>query len=487
MDDGKSAETASEDAAFLPDNHELGRLLRSWDWSLSPLTKPVHWPDCLKTVVGLMLRADAQIVLFWGEEFIALYNDAYAPTIGDKHPKALGRPAREYWTELWDDLEPLLRNVRETGKTFSAKDRPFYIERHGFGETAYFDVSYSAVPETDGTVAGVLCIVSETTERVLAERAIRESNDRLSAYIKASATSFYRMSPDWSQMHQLDGQGFLSDTLTTEREWLSAYIHPDDQPHVLKAIERAIGEKAIFDLEHRVRLVDGQLGWTHSRAVPIFREGEIVEWFGAASDVTEAKRAEHHKELLIDELNHRAKNLLTVIQSIAKQTFKVQGLTDAALKAFEGRLAALAAALDLLTRTNWSPVRLGDVVRSSLEPHNLRTDVFAVSGPDVFIEPKTAVNLALALHELATNAAKYGSLKVAGGQVEVSWHLEEKRLHVVWRERGGPPVEVPTSRGFGTRMIERNLAAEFQGSVKIEFNPTGLVCMVDASMPMNVS
>ena len=126
-----------------------------------------------------MLRAEAQIVLFWGPEFIALYNDAYAPTIGDKHPRALGRPARENWAELWNDLRPLLNGVRETGKTFSAKDRPFYIERHGYGETVYFDVSYSAVPETDGSIGGVLCIVSETTDRVRAETALRESEARL--------------------------------------------------------------------------------------------------------------------------------------------------------------------------------------------------------------------------------------------------------------------------------------------------------------------
>jgi len=128
-----------------------------------------------------MLRSDAQIVLFWGPEYVALYNDAYAPTIGDKHPRALGRPARENWSELWSDLGPLLDSVRNTGRTFSAKDRPFYIERHGFGETVYFDVSYSAVPDTEGSVAGVLCIVSETTERVRAAIALRESEARLRA------------------------------------------------------------------------------------------------------------------------------------------------------------------------------------------------------------------------------------------------------------------------------------------------------------------
>jgi PAS domain S-box-containing protein len=143
------------------------------------LGSPEGWSATLKTTVGLMLRAEAQIVLFWGDDFVALYNDAYAPTIGDKHPRAIGRPARENWAELWNDLGPLLEGVRRTGNSFVARDRAFYIERHGYGETVYFDVSYSAVPDEDGSVAGVLCIVSETTERVRAEAARRESEAKL--------------------------------------------------------------------------------------------------------------------------------------------------------------------------------------------------------------------------------------------------------------------------------------------------------------------
>lgn len=166
-------------AEFLAEGGSVAALLETRDWSASPLGRPEGWSPALKTTVGLMLRASSQIVLFWGPDFVALYNDAYAPTIGEKHPRALGRPARENWAELWDDLRPLLDGVRETGKTFFAKDRPFYIERHGYGETVYFDVSYSAVPDADGTVAGVLCIVSETTERVRAEMALRASEARL--------------------------------------------------------------------------------------------------------------------------------------------------------------------------------------------------------------------------------------------------------------------------------------------------------------------
>jgi PAS domain S-box-containing protein len=150
--------------------HDVATLIGTRDWSASPLGAPASWSASLKTLMSTVLPVKAQIVLFWGPHYVALYNDAYAPSIGAKHPRALGRPAIENWTELWDDLEPLLRGVRETGETYSAKDRPFYIERHGAGETVYFDVSYSAVRDDDGSVGGVLCIVTETTERVQFER-----------------------------------------------------------------------------------------------------------------------------------------------------------------------------------------------------------------------------------------------------------------------------------------------------------------------------
>lgn len=153
----------------LPDG-EVEGLLGSLDFSSSPLGSVENWSDTLKSLMATVLPVKAQIVIFWGPEYVALYNDAYAPSIGRKHPQALGRPAVENWHELWSDLEPLLRGVRETGNTFSAEDRPFYIERFGQGETVFFDVSYSAVREHDGSVGGVLCVVTETTDRVRFEQ-----------------------------------------------------------------------------------------------------------------------------------------------------------------------------------------------------------------------------------------------------------------------------------------------------------------------------
>ncbi|BAL79696.1 hybrid sensor histidine kinase/response regulator [Bradyrhizobium cosmicum] len=185
---------------FLAEGGELGAMMRALDWSDSPLGHPHQWSQALKTTVGMLLAAQAQIVLFWGPDYVALYNDAYAPGIGANHPRALGRPAIENWGELWDDLEPLLAGVRRTRKTFAAKDRPFYVERHGYGETSYWDVSYSAVPDDDGSVGGVLCIVSETTERVLGETQLRASEAR---YRELNATLEQRVTERTAERHLL--------------------------------------------------------------------------------------------------------------------------------------------------------------------------------------------------------------------------------------------------------------------------------------------
>ncbi|WP_440984141.1 PAS domain S-box protein [Shinella sumterensis] len=162
-------------------------LLDTVDWASGPLGPKTEWPACLHAAIDIMVPSQAQIVMFWGPEFVALYNDVYAPTIGDKHPHAFGRPGREYWAELWDDLEPLLKRVLEDGETVAAKDRPFYIERFGYPETVYFDISYSPVRDAERKICGVFCIVNETTDRVKADAAVRESEERLRAIFSQSA------------------------------------------------------------------------------------------------------------------------------------------------------------------------------------------------------------------------------------------------------------------------------------------------------------
>lgn len=152
---------------------EMGALMRAHDWSAATVGSPDGWPLPLQSAVSMLLASRTQAVMFWGPERIAFYNDAYRPTIGEKHPHALGRPAREHWAELWDVLDPLLTGVERSGESFWGTDHPFRVSRRGFLEETYFDISYDPVRLDDGTVGGVLCIVSETTGRVLSERRLR--------------------------------------------------------------------------------------------------------------------------------------------------------------------------------------------------------------------------------------------------------------------------------------------------------------------------
>ena len=339
---------------------EMGELVRALDWSKTSLGPISAWPPNLKSTLNLMLPAHAQIVLFWGPEFVALYNDAYAPTIGEKHPRALGRPARENWAELWDDLEPLLRRVLETGETVFAKDRPFYIERHGYPENVYFDISYSPVRDDSGKVGGVLCIVSETTERVVAQ----------------------------------------------ERQ-----------------------------------------------------------------------------RLLLQETNHRLKNLFAMVDAMIGLSVRSAKTPQEFAQALRGRLAALLRAKELVRpgimgseHAARERTTVDALVRTILQPYDDDTSKrISASGPNVVVGATTVTSLALALHESATNAVKYGSLSKPNGAIAIKWETQGDCFYLDWEETGGPAIIVtPNARGFGSTLTERSIISQLGGKIEYDWQRTGL-------------
>ena len=201
--------TASTSSTWPHDAGAAAACIRQLNQSTSPLGHPDAWPPALRTVVDLMLPSQAQIVLFWGPQYCALYNDAYAPTIGAKHPAALGRPACEFWVELWDDLKPLLDRVLVGGETVFATDRPFQINRHGHLEEVFFDISYSPVRMPDSSVGGVLCIVNETTERVNATRRLAASEADLEQRVQERTRDrdrLWQLSRDLLMVTTLEGR-----------------------------------------------------------------------------------------------------------------------------------------------------------------------------------------------------------------------------------------------------------------------------------------
>jgi two-component sensor histidine kinase/integral membrane sensor domain MASE1 len=209
----------------------------------------------------------------------------------------------------------------------------------------------------------------------------------------------------------------------------------------------------------------------------------------AQREIEERTRAEEHQRLLINELNHRVKNTLATVQSIAAQTRRTAKDPRASYEAFIDRLMALSRAHDVLTKQRWEGADLKDIVAGAVRPFEAEGGGrFEVSGPSVWLEPQPALALAMALHELATNAAKYGALSVAAGQVTLAWTVKPDgedgvALRLEWRESKGPKVTAPARKGFGSRLLERGLAGELNGTVKVDYRPAGLVCEMTARLP----
>ena len=221
--------------------------------------------------------------------------------------------------------------------------------------------------------------------------------------------------------------------------------------------------------------------------------GHFLYGVRVVQDVTERKEAEERQKLLIDELNHRVKNTLATVQSLATQTARGTDSPEAFRKAFEGRLIALSQAHDQLTRRHWKSADLRDIVEGATAPHLARPqesqDQIAIEGEPITVTPRVALTLALGLHELTTNATKYGALSVPAGRIEVRWRIERRPsqpplLWIEWRERGGPPVTAPERQGFGTRFIEGSVASELQGKAQLDYDPAGLVCTME--IPLDV-
>ncbi len=459
---------------------KVAALIRDYDWSATSLGPMADWPECLRAAVDIMLPAHAQIVIFAGAEFVALYNDAYAPTIGDKHPRALGRPAQENWAELWTDLEPLLSRVRTTGQTVSATDRPFYIERGEVPETVFFDISYSPVRDAAGQIHAVFCIVSETTERVKA----RAAEGRLAAIVASAdaailGTDLEKRVTAWNggaeRLYGYSAQEMLGRPVTI--------LVPPDRPAEEDAImARILGGERVEPHETQRLRKDGTVVDVSLTVSPIRNDqGRIVGASKIARDITERKEAERLQRVLMGELKHRVKNVLATVQAIARQTFgEDQG---DALTTFTNRLRSLSKAHDLLTRENWEGADLSSVVRDVLAAYEAGR--FGVEGPRLLLPPRSVVAISLALHELATNAAKYGALLTPSGLVSITWgpsNSQPGRFELRWQERFGPRVAPPASKGFGSRLIEDALAIELDGEVRLSYEPEGVTCIVRAPL-----
>lgn len=328
--------------------------------------------------------------------------------------------------------------------------------------------------------------VRDVTNEVLASRELEQARTFAENLIRTAPTLLYIydlvekrnafIGPQIGPMTSMSATHYAE----LETDLLSAVIHPDDLKRVT-AHHLAIREGRImppFEIEYRLRRDDGSWLWLSSTEVVHARDENDMptQILGASLDVTRRREAEALRELLIGEMAHRMRNLMSVIQSIASLTLR-KGCEPDVWATFDSRMHALAASQTLLTTGDWRSAELKEVVRAVVQPFNDGDERrISFTGPAMSIEGGELATVALALHELATNAVKYGALSVPEGHVELVWNLDGNAKRLEWRERGGPPAVAPTRTGFGSMMIA-SLTKSSDGSGLI-YGPEGLVCLL---------
>lgn len=249
---------------------------------------------------------------------------------------------------------------------------------------------------------------------------------------------------------------------------------PHDQCPMAVALREA---RPVRNVEIVVERPDGRRVPALPFPTPIFDEdGELTGAVNLIVDITERKKAEAERELLLAELSHRVKNTLATVISVAHQSFAGDSGSKEARQRFESRLHAMAQTHTRLAESSWSTVDLGTILRDELRPYGATV---RIQGPDIALQPRQAIMLGMAFHELATNAAKYGALAVTAGHIGITWDVVAGgTLEIVWTESGGPVVAAPSRNGFGRILLERALTAELHGTVAMQFAPVGLTCTI---------
>ncbi len=367
-----------------------------------------------------------------------------------------------------------------------ARGGPFNFEhrvRRHDGAWRDFSIRAVAVLEADGSIREWIGVHTDITERKRAEERLRESESRFRAMADSAPAPVWMTSIEggitfaneaFAEFAGVPPEALLGDA------WIGL-IHPDDIAGV--GARRAAARNApegprAYGFEARFLCGDGVYRWMVANARPqIDARGQFQGYIGMAMDMTETKAAEARQRLLINELNHRVKNTLASIQSIARQTLRPDETPVHVRERLIDRLLAMSAAHDVLTRESWEGAGLEEIVLQGIAPFvdDQEPGRIAISGPSLRVGASTALSLALAVHELATNAAKYGALSTPAGKVAVTWdRTGDDGAFLTWTERDGPPVRAPERKGFGTRLLDRGLSADLGGQPKLTFAAEGV-------------
>ena len=490
---------------FLADGGEMGALMRGFDWIGTALGGPEDWPQSLKAVVRVLLTTKHPMFIWWGPDLIQFYNDAYRETMGpERHPTALGQPGRLCWDEIWPIIGPQIEFVMQGKGATWHENQLVPVTRNGSREQVWWTYSYSPINDDEDRVGGVLVVCKDVTEQHLLIEAVRRVNEHLAT--------------ESERLHQLFSQapGFmcvLSGPLhhfeLTNAAYLQLVGYRTDLigKSVRDAIPEAQGQGflALLDQVYATgqAFVGHQLPLTlqNTRGRPaetryidfvyqpiIGPDKSVSGIFVQGSDVTDRVQAQERQSLLIRELHHRVRNTLATVQAIMGSTARASESIAEFQQAFAGRISSLAKTHSLLTEDEWQTVPLLDLFSVELDPYDDGTGKrIILDGPRVELPSLMAVPIGMAVHELTTNSAKYGSLSEIGGSVQINWEIRSegstREILWTWTEQGGPVVNAPKRQGFGSVLLQRVLKIQIGAKVVVNYAADGLQVTVKVPWP----
>ncbi|RTL61996.1 MAG: hypothetical protein EKK41_26100 [Hyphomicrobiales bacterium] len=473
---------------FLSGGGELGALIRSHPWSDTPLGPPSTWPQSLRSAISICLNSSFPTAIYWGSDFRLLYNDAWSVIPAERHPWALGRPGAEVWADIWDVVGPQFERVFESGEGFSTYDQMLPMVRDGTTRETYWNYSITAIRGEDGSVVGIFNQGNETTAQVMARRQSHAEIERLTrmfaqapsavavmrgpnhefeivnaAYEKLVGRSGLVGKPIAEALPEVVPQGFidlLDQVRTSARPYVGYAV-----PVLLQRTPSGPPEERLLDFVYQP-LIDGA--------------GQSSGIFVQAADLTEQRRAEKARDLIVREMQHRISNLFSIATSLVSLSSRTASSAGEMADDLRGKLLALSRAHRLIqeetdTRQDKAAATLASLLAAILAPYQAPSEVsrIVIGGPGVSIGAEAMTSLALIFHELATNAAKYGALGDPAGKLTVDWEVDDRQLTVSWREWCSLGATEAEPMGFGSKLIE-SAATQLGGVVAASKLPGGM-------------
>ena len=422
---------------------------------------------------ALVESSDDAIVAKDLDSRVMSWNPAAERIFGYSAEEMIGRSIRLLMPEdRQEEEDEILERIRAGERVGQ-----FFTERlHKNGHIVQVSVTVSPVKDENGRIVGASKIARDASEHIAMMDRLLESEERFRllaenisqfAWIARGDGTVYWYNHRWYE--------YTGTTLAIMRKdgWASVH-HPDYLKPVIAKFRHCLETGKEWEDIFPLRAADGTYRWFLSRAIPIRNKaGDGTHWFGTNTDITEQRDQAEHIKLLLNEVNHRSKNMLMKIRAIARRT---QGATPDFLERFDHRLASLAVNQDILVRQRWREVPVAELVALQLKFLGEGQKHVAFDGPDAALNPRAAEAIGMALYELATNSLKYGALSVAEGKVAIAWEvdLQSGRFAISWRESGGPETHAPQRTGFGTTLILDVPRHALQAAVSLDYAPDGV-------------